>query len=228
MRKIRERNNVIHLRLDGKSISEISKILDIRWATVSKWCKEIFLTENQKKRIEETVKKNSLKKLTIYYEQKRQIKEKLVNQISTQAHKDIGTLTKRELFLMGTALYWAEGFKSKAEHRLGFCNSDPTMILFYLNWLKKCLNVNRKNITLRITLNAEYRNRAEEIQEYWSKFTKIPKDQFTRSFFQNVKWKRIYNNEKQYYGVLRIHAKQSRDLLWKTLAEIAAIKKQIV
>ena len=42
----------------------------------------------------------------------------------------IADLTKRELFILGSGLYWAEGCK---KHRTTtFTNSDPKMILIYL------------------------------------------------------------------------------------------------
>ncbi|OEV12713.1 hypothetical protein [Streptomyces nanshensis] len=54
------------------------------------------------------------------------------------AKREIGTLTDRELFLIGVGLYWAEGTKRKAHQpreKVTFVNSDPGMITVYLAWL---------------------------------------------------------------------------------------------
>ncbi len=51
---------------------------------------------------------------------------------------EIGTLTDRELFLLGVGLYWSEGAKSKPYRRqesVTFINSDADMIRVYLAWL---------------------------------------------------------------------------------------------
>lgn len=224
MSKIKEKRKALKLRLKGKSISEISQTLNIRRATISKWCKELKITNKEKRLIKKAVEKESKAKLEKLYLQKREAKKQLIEKIQHQAHKDIIKVSKRELFLMGVMLYWAEGFKSEAEHRLGFCNSDPHMILFYLKWLKDCFGVKQKDITLRVTLNSSYKNKAKQIQFFWSDTTGIPESQFTKPFFQTTTWKKKFKNKNEYYGVLRIHVKKSLKLLWKTLGWIKAIR----
>lgn len=123
------------------------------------------------------------------------------------------SLSERELLISGIALYWAEGFKTLHERRLGFCNSDPNMIRFYLYWLQRALHVNSSEVVARVTLNVSHKHRVEEVEEYWSKLTGIPLEQFTKPFYQNSQWKKRYNTD-TYYGVLRIHVKNSlNDLL---------------
>ncbi len=58
--------------------------------------------------------------------------------------EEIGKLNRRELFLVGVALYWAEGFKHKDESSLGLATLDQKMAVFYVNWLEKCLCVQKK------------------------------------------------------------------------------------
>ncbi|WP_406727185.1 hypothetical protein [Streptomyces sp. GD-15H] len=64
------------------------------------------------------------------------------------AASEIGTMTSRELFLTGVALYWAEGTKDKPHarrERVAFVNSDPDMIRLFLAWLD-LLSVERGRI----------------------------------------------------------------------------------
>lgn len=68
----------------------------------------------------------------------------------------MGALTHRELFLIGVALYWSEGAKSKPwnrSHVLSFCNSDTTMICVYLAWLD-LLEAYRGCLTVRVRQGA--------------------------------------------------------------------------
>jgi len=97
-------------------------------------------------------------------------------------------------------LYWGEGFKNKHEHRLGFCNSDPEMIKFYMKWLEKAFSVKKDRIIARLTLNESYKGKTEEIEEYWLKITGLQKSQFAKTFYQKTKWKKQYN-EDNYHGV---------------------------
>lgn len=51
------------------------------------------------------------------------------------AKREVGSLSDRELFLIGVGLYWAEGAKSKPYRRdetVVFINSDPGMIQVFL------------------------------------------------------------------------------------------------
>ncbi len=131
------------------------------------------------------------------------------------------------MLIAGIALYWGEGFKNKHEHRLGFCNSDPEMVRFYIKWLEKSLGVERNSLIIRLTLNESYKNRTEEMKNYWLKVTEISKSQFTKTFYQKTKWKRQYN-EDNYHGVLRIHVKDSLNLLLLMRGFIEGMKLNVV
>lgn len=79
----------------------------------------------------------------------------------------------RELLIAISMLYWAEGSKKDCE----FINSNGKMIRCYLHILRTALNVRNEFIhpTMRIFTGM---NR-EECLRYWSKITKIPKQNFT-------------------------------------------------
>jgi transcriptional regulator with XRE-family HTH domain len=54
------------------------------------------------------------------------------------ATSEIGEVSDRELWLLGVALYWAEGAKSKPYRRrecVVFTNSDPVMLRLFCRWL---------------------------------------------------------------------------------------------
>jgi hypothetical protein len=89
-------------------------------------------------------------------------------------------INPREFFIAGIALCWAEGFKNKHEYRLGFCNSDPDMIKFYLYWLNNSLGIKKENLVARLTLNVSCQNQVKEIEQYWSQVTSIPLSQFAK------------------------------------------------
>lgn len=67
----------------------------------------------------------------------------------------VGPLTPRELFLVGVALYWAEGSKSKPWrrlHRLQLINSDEGVIRLFLTWLAR-LGVDRQRLGFRLHIH---------------------------------------------------------------------------
>ena len=76
--------------------------------------------------------------------------------IDTESSR-VGKLSARELLLIGSVAYWAEGTKSKAwrtQDRLTFINSDPEMIKLYLAWLRQ-LGVTNDRIKYRVSIHDE-------------------------------------------------------------------------
>lgn len=206
------KNKVRHLRMAGYSLGEIYKKTQIPKTTIRTWITDIQLSDKHlnllKDRVQKALQEGRIKAQKISKEKR--IKKEV--DLFHKGKKDIGELTPRDLFIAGVALYWAEGFKNKYEHRLGFCNSDPSMIKFYISWLEKCLKISKERIVLRLTLNESYKDRVDKMQNYWAQKLKISLSQFTKPFFQTSKWKKQYNTE-NYYGVLRVHVRDSLDNL---------------
>ena len=216
------KDQVRKIRKLGLSLNEIQSKFKVPRTTIRGWIKDISLSEEQKEKFRtRTIEKLQQGRIKT---QKLQ-KEKRINNEKSNFQKgvnDIDMLTKRERFLVGVALYWAEGFKNRHEHRLGFCNSDPLMILFYIKWLNS-LGIKNEDITLCLALNISYKNQVKEVEKYWSELLEIPLDQFTKPFFQKSIWKKQFNTD-IYKGVLRVHVKDSLDLLLKMRGWIEGLK----
>lgn len=217
------KNNVRKLRLNGLSLDKIHKETDIPKTTIRSWVKTISLTDLQI----ETLKNSTQKALQEGREKKQKLEKKLKlkneKSLREKGINEITTLTKRELLIAGSALYWAEGFKNKHEHRLGFCNSDPDMIRFYITWLKQVFGIIDKEIVLRLSINESYKDNVEMMEKYWSDVTKIPTSQFSKTFYQKSKWKKQYNTN-NYRGILRIHVKSSLNSLLLVKGFIEGLK----
>lgn len=212
------------LRHLGFSINEISRKIDISKRSVSRWCRDITLTPEQEKNLWERAKIDKVKNFKKYCEKrKRQTTEKIARLINEGAN-EIGGLDKRQFFIAGIALYWAEGFKK--DHRLGFASSDPDMIKFFLEWLGKC-GIKKEDIRLRLGLNISYKEKTREIEKYWSKLTGISLLQFNKPFYQRTKWKKRYKNKNNYHGVLRVRVNKSTDFLRKIKGWIKGLKSNI-
>ncbi|MYV57431.1 hypothetical protein [Streptomyces sp. SID3212] len=76
-------------------------------------------------------------------------------QTKSRATAEIGSLSERELFLIGVALYWAEGAKVKShrpQERVSFINSDPNMIRVFLAWLD-LLGVSKDRLRYQVQIH---------------------------------------------------------------------------
>ncbi|MFA6184726.1 MAG: hypothetical protein WCT51_03760 [Candidatus Shapirobacteria bacterium] len=105
MAKFKERILARKLRNEGKSIKNISQLVGVSKSTVSLWCNDIFLSELQKDHLNQisinAVKRGSL----IANENKKRERLERIKLYESIGIKKINKLSKRELFLVGAALY---------------------------------------------------------------------------------------------------------------------------
>lgn len=218
------KDRVRELRLKGFSLGQIREETKLAKSTIKLWIPDIILSEEQKltlKNRTQTALQSG--RIRVQGAQKEE-NERRKKELFTIGKGEIGDISHRDLFIAGVALYWAEGFKNNHEHRLGFCNSDPGMIKFYLRWLTEGLSVKKTDLVARLTLNNSYKNKTKEIESYWSELTGIPLNQFTKAFYQKTLWKKQYSTD-NYHGVLRIHVRGSLDYLSKMKGWIEGLKE---
>ncbi|TSC90024.1 MAG: Uncharacterized protein G01um10145_455 [Microgenomates group bacterium Gr01-1014_5] len=221
IRKPLEKQKAQELRKQGKSIGEIAQELGISTSTVSLWVRNITLTTEQKKRLENKVFTTLQKGRIIAQEVQKQLRDNLKREISAEAVLQLGKLSKRDLFIAGIILYWTEGFKK--DNRLGFANSDPQMVKLFLKWLYT-LGVPKNSIRLRVGINISHKKRVKVIEKYWSKQTNIPLSQFQKPFFQKFIWKKEFPDPNLYHGVIRVRAINQGRLFIKILKWIALVR----
>jgi len=226
MAKSKEKLKARQLRRKGKSVKKIAKFLNVSSSSVSLWVRDIKLTPIQI----ESLRKRQIdpfygKKLDYYLKKKKEFEERVTN-IKKQGVREIGKLTKREILLIGIALYWGEGFKK--DHLIGLSSSDINIAKFFIYWLKTCFNISNKDLILRVTANISYKDLIIKLEKYWSNNLKIPLNQFSKPYFQKTKWKKEYENKNDYHGVLRIKVRRSINLLRKIFGFIEGISLNII
>ena len=221
--KNKDKTKAIELRKLGFSYSEILKEVAVAKSTLSLWLREVGLSKKQKQRLTEK-KINSMKRGWEACHQKR---IDLTKEIIEKAEKDIIRLTKRELWLIGVALYWGEGHKEKQKSaQAELSNSDPLLIKIFLEWLLKVCDIPKENIYFRIFLHETSKSRLKEVKKYWSSSTGFP-----IKYFQKISWKKNKINTKRtnvgnnYFGLLRVTVKKSASLNRKIQGWIKGICK---
>ncbi len=212
--KIKEREKAIKLRQQGLSYREILAIIPVSKSSLSLWLKNVKLTKRQKERL----LKKRLEGSKIASGKNRENRLLLIKKIKKEAIKDIKKIDKRELWLIGIMLYWAEGNKQREYRvsesvRLG--NSDPKIIKIFLKWLFEIIKIPREDVRFRICLHETEKYRLLEIEKYWSRVTGFPVEDFRKI---KLNWKKHKINTKRrnigkkYYGLLEIRVKRSTNL----------------
>lgn len=222
MSKSVQRIRARELRKQGQSIKEIAKKLKVSPGSVSPWCRDIELTPEQTKTLEERARDPYYGRRGIYLASLKRKQNLKINKLIKKGAKEVGNLTKRELFLVGVALYWGEGFKK--DKQAGIANQDPKIINMFIKWLQVCFCYRKTNLVARVIINSSHKGRADEIQHYWSKQTGIPMEQFRKPTLQTIIWKKKYENPNNYYGVLRIKVRKSADFLRSIYGFIEGLK----
>lgn len=220
--KAAERLRAETLRRQGKGIKEIAREVGASQSTISRWCATITLSSDQKEKLETKRREAGAEALAPWIDRNRKLKQNDIKKQSLEGARDIGHMTKRDLFMLGLGLYWGEGYK-RGSQEWGFTNSDSKIIQTILVWLHECYNVSTERIIARLTINQRYENQTERLMKMWSHETNIPLSQFG-----NPTYIRGYDKSKldshTYRGTLRIKVRRGTSLRRRILASIAAIE----
>lgn len=179
MARARDREQALRLRRQGKSYSQIKAALGVSKSTLHYWLRDHPLPDRQiralrdwnPRRIENfrnTMRKKRLAREMCAYERVR---------------KDIGRLSRRDLFLTGFFLYWGEGVKT-ATAEIGLANTDPAMMRSFIRWLE-ILGVPRQKLRLRLHLYSDMN--IKKYHRFWSVAVGIPQAQFQKPYIKASK-----------------------------------------
>jgi hypothetical protein len=152
------------LRKAGYSYSYISKETGIGKGTLSYWLAAIPYTPNP-----ETIE--SIGKARAKSGQHKSFQKQRVLQEATElAKKDIGKLSKRDIFMLGLGIYIGEGTKTNDQVRV--VNSDPQVIRASIGWFKKVCGMDNSNFVARIHAYPDTDDK--KALEYWSRELQLP------------------------------------------------------
>lgn len=225
MSKYEVRKKAIALRRKGYSLKELSEILGVSKSTISFWCSSVTLTHKQKARlIAKMIDAGHAGRIAGASSNH---KKKIDAQ--NMARKDmedlLGDVSKRDKFLSGISLYWAEGSKASSTTGFIFVNSDPKMILFMYYWLINMMDVKKEDVYIHISINKAHIIREDKVLNFWSNLLDLPRHQFSKPFYSKVNQKKVFENYDEYYGVCRLGVRKSTYLKYKVLALIDVLKE---
>lgn len=165
------KNEAIKLRAKGYSYNLISQRLGIGKGTLSCWLKEIPFQPNAEvlQRISTGPKKSGM----LRHNKK---VEEIIN-IKALAKKELGKISRRDLWMLGLGLYLGEG--SKTYELVRIINSDPQIINLAVKWFKNICGLENENITVAIHLYPD--NNIKKCLNFWRKATGLPEKQFRKT-----------------------------------------------
>lgn len=218
MAKSRERLLARQLRRKGESIREIARKVGVSRSSSSLWCRDIVISDEQTQALIERDRKGGEIGRTYAAKAKREERLQRQERYGELGANSVGSLSTRELNLVGLALYWAEG--SKKRGRVVFVNSDPRMIILFIKWVQRCFETDLSQLTCRVAINEIHGYREQEVLAYWSRITQIPLTQFSKTTFIHARLQKFYENMNTYFGVLAVSVRKSTNMKYQVLGGI--------
>jgi predicted transcriptional regulator len=197
--KLKLKQKARELRKKGWSVRAIEKKLGVSRSSVSFWIRNIKLTKKQLEKLYLNKKTGGLKGSIIAAMNKIKARENLTKKIMREGRREIGKMSKRDKFIAGISLYFAEG--TKADKSVSFTNSDPKAIKFMAKWLRKFCEVPNNKFRCSIYLHDNLDE--EKAKKYWSLLIKIPLSQFRKNYIVKTNTKRLRKTINP-HGVFRL------------------------
>ncbi|MEV6887137.1 hypothetical protein [Streptomyces sp. NPDC051135] len=203
---VRERAR--ELRLQGWTYDRIQVELGCSKSSISLWVRDLPKPERPARTRQEV---SAIARRG--WEAKLQAREEDRWRTKRQAATETGELTDRELFVVGVALYWAEGAKSKPysrRERVSFINSDPDVISLFMAWLR-LLRVDPA--CLRFAVHIHETADVTKAEAFWADHVGIePADLMKTTLKRHNPRTNRKNLNENYRGCLRVDVRRGADL----------------
>jgi len=220
------KEQAIQMRRDGKTYREILLTVPVAKSTLSEWFKSVELAKSQKQRLTQKRKDAALRGALA----RRNNRLAEVKHEMRAGTEEVKNITERKLWLIGIALYWAEGSKQNERspsEGLAFGNSDYRMHAVYLAWLRS-MNVSESNIIFELYVHRDRKNDSDEFRRWWVDKLEISSERLTRVYLKNGNPKTTRLNVGDlYHGLLRIKVKSSTTLNRRIQGWVAGIVEEV-
>ena len=212
VRKEKEKRIAIKLRQQGCSYSEILEEVKVAKSTLSLWLRSVGLAEKMEQRLTEKKRQAQIRAVNAVKQKRLRITKKLME----EGVDEIGKISKRDLFIIGIVLYWAEGSKQKegnVSQRVIFSNSDYKMIRIFIRWLKENRKLKEDDFSYELYVQENIRkSKIKEILNKWRLFLSLNKEKEIKVRLKKNITKKIYETNRNYLGVFRIGVARSTNL----------------
>ncbi len=204
------RATAVAMRQEGRSYSEFQELVPVSKSTLSLWLRDVLVDEAARSRLDDR-EKASRENAATALRARRVAKETRIN---GEARSQIpSVLSESELFLVGLALYWAEGAKAKPWNpsvQVCLVNSDADVIRTFIAWLA-LLGIRRDDLTFRVAIHTSGDVSAAE--RFWAEVVGIPLSELERTSLKRHKRSpRRRLPTESYVGCLRVDVRRSVDL----------------
>lgn len=170
------RSEAIRLRCEERlSYGAIKNKLGVAKSTLSYWLRDYHLTEDELLLLRRTGWTKGEASRERYRKTMRDVKLETQKKVYRHYLKAFAKLPDKALFVAGLMLYSAEGDK-KNPTRIVLANTDINIVLFFMTWAIKYLEINKDDIKIQLHLYQDMD--INEEKKFWKCGLKINDEQF--------------------------------------------------
>ncbi|MGK5675876.1 helix-turn-helix domain-containing protein [Micromonospora sp. URMC 106] len=216
------RSAAVGLRAEGRSVNEIARQLGVAKSTAYQWVRHLPLDPDEA--VAERRRAHSSLMTEARWAAHREARDAAQAAERARAASVVGCLGDRDLLLLGAAIYWCEGTKSKPwrrDDRLQFVNSDPGLLALFLRFLEVC-GIGRDVPSYRVSIHETAD--CEAATKWWARELELPVERFQRASLKKHRPATVRRNAGDgYRGCLVITVPRSRELYWRIEGMIAEL-----
>jgi transcriptional regulator with XRE-family HTH domain len=171
--KTDERRHARELRARGLSVREVAKLAGVSQSAAGVWVRDARITPDQRQLLDERGERGRAIARARKAANARDIR---------RAYQDEGRRLAQERggsYAAGCMLYWAEG--AKRRNTLKVTNSDPELLAFFADFLRREFDVPPSKMRLHCNLFADHLERQSEIEDYWLMRLGLPRASLRKS-----------------------------------------------
>ena len=220
--KDKSRARAVELRRAGWSVNDIALELGVARSTAWLWVRHLPLdpsTERAQAKAEHSKLMTDAR-----WTKHRADRDAEHERVTNEAAAFVGDLSEWEILLLGAAIYWCEGSKSKPwrrSERIIFTNSDPHLIRLFLMFLRT-VGLKTDQIGFRISIHETADIEAAGAR--WAEQLGVPTEAFRPPTIKRHKPStNRKNNGEGYHGCLVVDVARGRHLYWHVEGLIAAM-----
>jgi hypothetical protein len=206
------RERALELRRDGWSVNELAIELRVAKSTAYEWTKHLPLDDdNLRTRRRERCRRAAEARWGEY----RRERDQRQRELHDSAMAALGRLDERDLLLLGAAIYWSEGSKSKPwrrDYKVVLVNSDPLLLAIFLSFLAS-VGKDRSALRYRVSIH-ESADPAAAVR-WWTETLRLPVDRFQPTSLKRHRPRTTrHNTGEDYHGCLTIFVPGGREIYW--------------
>ncbi|MFI7211097.1 helix-turn-helix domain-containing protein [Micromonospora maritima] len=221
-----DRAEAVRLRAAGRSVNQIAEQLGVAKSTAYQWVRHLPLDPDDA--AAERRHAHSKAMTDARWRAYRESRDAAQAAEHARAAGAVGDLGERDLLLLGAAIYWCEGSKSKPwrpQDRLEFVNSDPGLLGLFLAFLANC-GIDRDAPSYRLLIHESAD--VEAVERWWAERLGLPRERFGRATLKRHNPTTVRRNGGAgYRGCLVITVPRSREIYWRVEGVMAGIGQAV-